>query len=101
MMADPNLMEPKGRHILEGDDATFICPSYRSVQWTFEGQELPYNVKAVPDTSSLYLSDVSQLNEGYYECKGYTLNNETFYSEANVQVYRMLIMLLTSYYNCQ
>lgn len=55
------------------------------VQWRFNNGFLPVN--AFPDNqNTLHLRHINANNQGYYECKGTTLKNETFTAQALLNV---------------
>ncbi len=75
---NPELISAKS-----GDTATFMCFSAKPVTWYYSNKNLK-NVKERSDfnnnTYSLIIYNISQINEGVYECQGETIDGKPFYS---------------------
>lgn len=65
----------------------FSCQSNSAVEWLFNGNELPQNVKISKDTKKIRVDNVNWENIGNYECRGKITDFESdFYSISTLSI---------------
>ena len=69
---------------MEGGYIKFKCESCSQTFWSFNDGVLPSN--AVQQDFIITIAYVNMLNEGTYECKGLTDQNEIFLAAAQLKV---------------
>lgn len=70
-----------------GSNGMILCMSATVSSWYFNDTEMiPTNVQILSNSNSLYMTNISENNEGKYECKGKTEDGEVFFADAFVIV---------------
>ncbi len=83
-VADNERIEPQLLSVPHGWTGVISCLSTEATNWTFNDHDLPLNTYII-DTNSILILNASNINTGFYECKGND-GDTTFFARAKIFV---------------
>lgn len=84
---DPKIMTPRSIKTYEGMTVLFKCITNPVVKWTFNyNRRLPANAHLQNSTLVIEIVNISRVNQGVYECTGYSMFGLPFYSHGELYI---------------